>query len=83
MKFDTFEYRIGTHFLPSLINGDSSGMEEAEERQLDQWLASLPCAGRLGHWSYDTETTEEFSRCEVTDMMGETVTATFNAQVQS
>jgi len=37
---DYFEYRIAGNFLPALINGDLSGLDDDEVNQFDQWIAS-------------------------------------------
>jgi hypothetical protein len=39
MKINTTEYTLPAHWASALINGDTSGMEDAEEREMDAWLA--------------------------------------------
>lgn len=33
-------YRLPAHWASALINGDTSGMTDDEEREMDQWLDS-------------------------------------------
>jgi len=37
---DQFEFYIGEHFLPGLINGDYTGLDENEIGLLDHWIES-------------------------------------------
>ena len=37
---DHFEIYIGDHFLPALINGDYTGLDEDEIGLLDHWIES-------------------------------------------
>ena len=64
---DFYEYTIGSHFLSAIINGDCSGLEDSEERQLDDFLANLPFVAVGGTWKVQ-ESTNDFARCEVTDL---------------
>lgn len=73
MKFDSYEYHIGAHFLSALINGDTTGLDDAEERALNAWVAD-PCiigAGN-GHWSTIDDSSDEFGLCEITGLRGAT-----------
>jgi hypothetical protein len=36
------EVNLATHWLSALVNGDSSGLSDEEEEQLDKWEAKLP-----------------------------------------
>lgn len=63
MKFTTRTYVIGSHFLPALINGDYTGLEDHEERELDVFLDAVGCKG---HWDYAEA---GFTRCEITGLM--------------
>ena len=70
MKFETYTYTIGAHFLPALINGDESGLSLGEGNALASFDANLPGAG---HWSCDDADGFDFARCDVTGMMGAVV----------
>ena len=67
MQFETYTYTIGAHFLPAIINGDETGLEDGESRQLDAFLSCLPEGP--GHWNCDDSDSFDFARCDVTDMM--------------
>ena len=43
MRFDTVTAHIAEHWLPALINGDRSGLNDADCTALDAWEASNPC----------------------------------------
>lgn len=74
MPFNSEEFTIAEHYLSALINGDYSGMDDAEESDFDSWLQSAQ-NGRLGHWDCATES--NFMRCDVTGLRADCVTATF------
>ena len=38
MKMDTFEYTVAEHWLSAIINGDYTGLNDNEERDLNAWL---------------------------------------------
>ena len=38
---DVEEYRAPSHWASALVNGDRSGLTDAEERDLDAWTATL------------------------------------------
>jgi hypothetical protein len=71
MKFDSMEYTIGSHFASALVNGDYSGLDDNEARDLDSWLEENQFRG--GFW--DIGETHEFTRCEISKLMGECITA--------
>lgn len=72
MKFDNMDYTIGSHFASALINSDYSGLEDHEETALNAWIDAHEERG--AHWDIVGDDTE-FARCEVTDLMGDCVTA--------
>jgi hypothetical protein len=72
MKFDSYKYRIGSHFLSAIVNGDYSGLEGSELANLAHFLRDMPHAGE-GHWSLDSESDEFFGRCEINDQFGNVV----------
>src|SRR6185503_12475563 len=75
MKFEQYEYTIGPHFLSALINGDTSGLSDVEEKELDEWLESLGHSD--GHWA-TTDDHDEFGRCDVTNLRGSVETVVYN-----
>ena len=72
MKFDDMDYIIGAHFASALINGDYSGLDDDESHALDMWLDAHQKRG--AYWDIVGDNLE-FSRCEITDLMGDCVTA--------
>lgn len=67
-KWDFYDFKIGSHFLSALVNGDTSGLSDDEESELDTWIESqnLP---QPGHWSV-TNDEDEFGRDEITGKRG-------------
>ena len=43
MRFDTVTVHLAEHWLPALINGDYSGLEDGEVAELEAWAAANPC----------------------------------------
>lgn len=70
MQFDTYTYTIAAHFLPALINGDETGLDDAESAQLAAFIDALP---GHGHWSYDSDYSDNFARCDITGLHSTTV----------
>ena len=65
MTFDYYSYNIAGHFASALINGDYSGLTDAEEKELIDFLASAPA--EIEHWDIDGDG-DNFTRCEVCDL---------------
>jgi len=64
--WDWYDYTIAGHYLPALINGDESGLEERECKMLQTFIDNLPEQAKAGHWAYDSdENGEDFTTCEV------------------
>ena len=73
MHWNSYEYRIATHYLPSLINADDSGMDEADTEALSAFCekacADARAAGfTVGHWDCDSEESEDWGRCDVSGL---------------
>ena len=43
MRFDTVTAHIAEHWLPALINGDRTGLDDDDIAALDAWEAANPC----------------------------------------
>jgi hypothetical protein len=68
MIFDHYEYSICGHYLSALINGDFSGLDDAEEKELDDWVNSLPV-----HGHFDVIDEEpSFKNCDISNLHGDT-----------
>ena len=53
MKFDYYEYNISGHWISAIINNDYTGLEEHEEKQLNQFMDTLPQVD--GHWDINDD----------------------------
>lgn len=65
--WDSYDFYIADHLLPSLINSDDSGLSNKEIKQLDEWIKhqGLP---ENGHWSVIEDDTDEFGEDEVSGL---------------
>lgn len=73
MKFDTYDYRIAGHYLSALINGDESGMTDAESSEFNEWqIAARKTATDagycIGHWCDVDGSGEDWGRCDVSGL---------------
>lgn len=73
MEFDLNEYKISEHFASAMINGDYSGLTDAEERELNDWLKSVAEPG--AHW-HCANSDSEFAQCEITGLLSLCFTTT-------
>ena len=80
MKFTVEEYRISSHYLSSLINDDSSGLEDKEAVEFDEWV-KLMQDDRVGHWDCDSDS--DITMCEVTGLLSDCTTVRFIYRVDS
>lgn len=78
--WDHYEFKIAGHYLPALINGDHTGLENDETRDLSQWESDAMQSARdsgftVGHWSHDDCGGDDWGRCAVSGLfaMRETV----------
>jgi hypothetical protein len=76
MKFNQTSYTVGSYFLSAMINGDYSGLNDQETRDLNDWLQRNNCYG-AGHWS-TTDETDEYGRCDITGLRGSVETVIWN-----
>lgn len=72
-NWDYFEYHIGDHFLPALINDDCSGMTDQECAELLEFERAAHGVARaagftVGHWADMAEDGEDFRRCDVSGL---------------
>jgi hypothetical protein len=73
MEWDHFDFRISESYLPSLINGDDTGLDDAESAEFDAWRSDTvrQCARpgwNIGHWSDVDGSGEDWGRCEVSGL---------------
>ena len=74
MKFTVEEYRISSHYLSSLINGDDTGLEDGEDVEFDEWVRIMQ-DGRVGHWDCDPDS--DLARCDVTGLLSDCTNVRF------
>lgn len=67
-----YEFSIASDLLPALINGDVTGLDDDDEAEFDQWLASIPKV--VGHWAYDEVDDCGFSTCAVSGLLSDCTT---------
>lgn len=67
--FDKFNYWVADHFMPGLINDDTSGLEGGDDLALDQFISQFP---ENAHFEYDDSDVESsFKECAVTGLMAQ------------
>ena len=69
----TYDYKLAEHWICPLIYGDCSGLEDEEEKQLNDFLDSLPKhyyfkAPMHHHWDVQEEECE-FTEDEISGLM--------------
>jgi phage gp45-like len=79
-RSDSIEYHISAHYLSALINGDITGLSDAEEIQLQdfeyQAQQDAPAGFEFGHFSYSPDYSEDFANCEVCGLQSQVVPVT-------
>lgn len=74
---DYYEFNIGSHYLPALINGDESGLDAGEEIVLEQFCfdAEERMKSQFNvewfHWTYSDEEVFDFGRCECSGLLNQ------------
>lgn len=71
---DLFEYTILSEFLPAIINDDWTGLSNADENTLRDWIEKqhaniTKLGGSFERYEYVTCT--NFARCEITNLLGD------------
>lgn len=81
-QWDKYEFRICGHFLSALINADESGLEDGEARELSDWCdairADIPAGFSPGHWSSDSEESDDWGRCAATGLFAMRAAVSFH-----
>ena len=68
--WDCYEYQLSGHWASAIINGDYSGLEDTEEKQLNNWLESLPKVN--GHIDgFDERDSLGFCRDDITGLFSD------------
>ena len=67
-----YEFTIGAHYAPAIINGDYSGLDDVEAVTLDNFLDEYY---RLQNATFDIPNADaEFTRCEISNLMSDCIT---------
>lgn len=68
------EYTISKRYLPALINGDSSGLEDGDKIEFSGWLRSVQ--DFAGHWAVDPSEFDSvrLTECEVSGLLDDCAT---------
>lgn len=71
MHWDYYEYRIAEHYLPAMINGDSSGLTDGEisdyrEFEKEAFKNAREAGFTVGHWAPVDDSGEDWGMCDVT-----------------
>jgi hypothetical protein len=72
MKLDYFEYTIGEHFMPAIINDDFTGLDDSEATTLKVWLENNDM--RASHWVIE-DNSENYCVCEISGLVNRCVVA--------
>lgn len=66
-----YEFTIGAHYAPAIINGDYSGLDDVEAVTLDNFLDEYY---RLQNATFDIPNADaEFARCEISNLMSDCI----------
>lgn len=67
-----YEFTIGAHYAPAIINEDYSGLDDVEAVTLDNFMDEYY---RLQNATFDIPNADaEFSRCEISNLMSDCIT---------
>lgn len=75
MRHETVEYDVLAAFIPSIINGDESGLTDDEIGEIDDFMSGAAefaqswFGYRSHHWS--TGGDAGFGRCEISSCLGD------------
>ena len=75
MEFEQYSYRLAGHWASPIVNGDATGLSDAEESELNTFLGTLPKG--CGHWDGWNEETSNFGIDEVSGKYAETFECTY------
>lgn len=67
---DYFDFNIASHFLPALINGDDSGLDNHESDLLDHFADAWQGL-KNATWNCNTNY-PEINRCDITGLLADT-----------
>ena len=66
MKIELYDERmVSEHFICAMAYGDTTGIDDSDEKMLDVWFSELPDNYILDF----TDVRDEFTMCDVTGLM--------------
>ena len=79
MKWDHYEYKIASHYLPAMINGDYSGMtseECSDYRAFEQaaYKDAREAGFTVGHWAHEDGEGGDYGTCAVSNTVADRAT---------
>lgn len=73
---ETIEYTLGAQFAPLVANGDPEGLTSQELQSFEDITQDAkdraPARMEFCGWVVDPDSYDEFSRCEATELFGNT-----------
>jgi len=78
---ETYIFNIASHYACAIVNDDYTGLDDAEERDLNGFLDHLQREYGTSYLELrDYETEGDYNRCDVSNLMGNCLQ--FNLEVQ-
>jgi hypothetical protein len=78
---ETYIFNIASHYACAIVNADYTGLEDNEERELNDFLDYLKREYGTSYLELrDYETEGDFNRCDISNLMGNCLQ--FNLEVQ-
>lgn len=62
---DTYSYKISASYLPAIINGDFSDLDDHEVELLSDFESFILNEHGNGHWSCETDYSDDFAQCDI------------------
>jgi hypothetical protein len=86
--WEAFEYTICGAYVPSLINGDSSGLEDSEDVAFDEWQRAQESHATdsgftVSHWDCADSDDEDITHCDVTGLLAQCATVRLHCYKQT
>lgn len=62
---NTYTYEISSHYLPAIINGDFSDLDDDEIALVSDFESFILKEHGNGHWSCDSDYSDNFAQCDI------------------
>jgi hypothetical protein len=73
---DYYDYRIGSHFLPALINDDFSGLSDEDESAYASWVCRCYDNAKSDGWTefiWVENDAAGFAKCNITNLFNDCI----------